>query len=49
MPKLSNETDTTNFDLEFTKAPIESYDEYYDDEESEESDKFKDFSYNFSV
>ncbi len=30
IPKLSSETDTTNFDQEFTKTPIASYDEYYD-------------------
>jgi serum/glucocorticoid-regulated kinase 2 len=32
--KLSNETDTTNFDTQFTKMPIQSFDYYCDDDDS---------------
>lgn len=43
MPKLANETDTNNFDAEFTQGSMGSFEEH--EAELEDDDKFKDFSY----
>ena len=43
MPKLNSDIDITNFDVEFTNCSIES--SYEKSPNEEESNKFKDFSY----